>query len=910
MIWLFTIAGAVVGALVGKGLASMLAFAFIGWVIGMIVKALRSPSTPPASLPVPVATTTLDALARRVAALEGRLARLEGGVVVEQPVAPVEPVRVVTPVEPVMPVETGIQWETAREEIGPRPTPGRQEPPREPQEPAKPNFIVAWFTGGNTIVRVGLVILFFGLAFLVKYGVEHQLVPVELRLAAVAAAGIALLVVGFRLRTKRSEYALSLQGAGIAVLYLTVFGALRLYHQIPAPAAFFLLALIAMFSAAIAILQNSLALAVFGAAGGFLAPILTSTGQGSHIMLFSYYAVLNAAICAIAWFRAWRVLNVLGFLFTFAIGLLWGVRSYRPELFDTTEPFLIGFWLMYVAIAILFARQQVAAHKSYVEGIIVFGVPIAAFGLQAGLMHNSEYTEFGLAFSSVGAGAVYLGLSAILRRIGERWILLAESFLALGMVFVSLAIPLALDARWTSAAWALEGAMVAWVGTRQDRRLMRAFGMLLQILAGIAFIKAWPNLEPGPPLADAAFVGMALIALAGLFTHRLLAASAPKDSWEEVLKPVFFLWGLVWWVAAGVHEIFAQVDAPYQVNSVLIFLSVSVLVFAWLGRRPHWAAARVPEWGFAPVMLFMAIVGRVDLAHPLDNLGWIAWPLALGVHFYTLRRDEESIPASWVAWPHALGAIVIAMLGAMELDWLATEYTARGTAWVLSARIVAPAIVLLVLSARFVDERWPVGNHMSAYREGAGMVLLVAMAVWSLHINFAHAGSSDPLPYLPILNAIDLGHLLAIFAVIAWWMSLRRCEMRTPPLLEGRLGLAVAGAVLFIWLNAVLLRTMHHWMGVAYNPDALMSSREVQAALSVFWAALSLATMLIATRQSRRALWVVGASLMAVVVVKLVLIDLSRLAGLERIISFIGVGVLMLVIGYFSPVPPRAKEAV
>jgi uncharacterized membrane protein len=119
----------------------------------------------------------------------------------------------------------------------------------------------------------------------------------------------------------------------------------------------------------------------------------------------------------------------------------------------------------------------------------------------------------------------------------------------------------------------------------------------------------------------------------------------------------------------------------------------------------------------------------------------------------------------------------------------------------------------------------------------------------------------------------------------------------------------VAGAVLFIWLNAVLLRTMHHWIGVAYNPDALMSSVEVQAALSVFWAALALATMLIATRQARRALWVVGATLMAVVVVKLVLVDLSRLAGLERIVSFIGVGVLMLVIGYFSPVPPRAKEA-
>ncbi|HXF80178.1 MAG TPA: DUF2339 domain-containing protein [Usitatibacter sp.] len=923
MVWLFTIGGALLGAVLGKSFATFLAFGFIGWVVGMIVKALRSPSTPPAAVPRPVAEMSFEGLVRRVAALEERLSKLERGV------APVS-------METVTPVKTGAQpepitepeLESLRISAGLPPARERQKepvapptsplsppspplpppPPPPPREPPKPNFIVAWFTGGNTIVRVGLVILFFGLAFLVKYGVEHQLVPVELRVAAVAAAGIALLVIGWWLRERRPEYALSLQGAGVAVLYLVVFGSLRLYHLLPASAAFFLLTLIAIFSAVLAIGQNSLALAVFGAAGGFLAPILASTGQGSHVMLFSYYAVLNAAICAIAWFRAWRVLNVLGFLFTFGIGLLWGVRSYRPELFDSTEPFLVGFWLMYVAIAILFARQQVAAHKSYVEGIIVFGVPIAAFGLQAGLMHHSEYTEFGLAFSSVAAGAVYLVLSAILRRAGERWILLAESFLALGMVFVSLAIPLALDARWTSAAWALEGAMVVWVGTRQDRRLMRAFGMLLQLLAGIAFIKAWPNLEAGPPLADAAFVGMALVSLAGLFTHRMLTGSARQGSWEEILGPAYFLWGMVWWVAAGVYEINQFVDAEYQLYAGILFATFTTLAFAILARREHWEAARWPELVFAPVLFLFAAASFFTQAHPFEFLGWMAWPLAFAVHFALLRYDEPSIPAAWLPWPHAIGAIVIAMLGAMELEWLANEYTAPGTAWALSARIVAPAVVVLLVSSRLFDARWPVGPNDRAYRLGAAFPLVIAMAVWSLHINFAHAGGSEPLPYLPILNAIDLGHLLGIFAVVAWWLSLRRSGIETPPLVEGRMGLAAAGIVLFIWLNAILLRSMHHWTGVAYNPNALMGSREVQAALSVFWAALALATMLIATRQGRRTLWVIGASLMGVVVVKLVLVDLSRLAGLERIISFIGVGVLMLVIGYFSPVPPREKE--
>jgi len=280
MTWLFTIGGAILGAILGKSVATFFAFGFMGWVVGMIVKALRTPATPPAAgaPPKPIASIPHPSLSVRLDAIEARRARLEAAVGVAAAPAPTPQPVVIEPV-------------VAKEEVveaSPAPTPEPPPPPPPPTPPAKPNFIVAWFTGGNTIVRVGLVILFFGLAFLVKYGVEHQLIPVEIRVAFVAAAGIALLVIGWRLRGKRPDYALSMQGAGVAVLYLTVFGSLKLYGLVPPGMAFFLLVAIAALSAFLAIGQNSLALAVFGASGGFLAPVLASTGQGSHVMLFSY----------------------------------------------------------------------------------------------------------------------------------------------------------------------------------------------------------------------------------------------------------------------------------------------------------------------------------------------------------------------------------------------------------------------------------------------------------------------------------------------------------------------------------------------------------------------------------------------------------------------------------------------
>ena len=112
----------------------------------------------------------------------------------------------------------------------------------------------------------------------------------------------------------------------------------------------------------------------------------------------------------------------------------------------------------------------------------------------------------------------------------------------------------------------------------------------------------------------------------------------------------------------------------------------------------------------------------------------------------------------------------------------------------------------------------------------------------------------------------------------------------------------------FIGLNGSLLRALHHWAGIPYDLQAMLHSMLVQAALSIFWTVLALCAMVVATRLRIRPLWIVGASLMAVVVAKLFLVDLSNIGGVERIVSFIGVGVLMLLIGYMSPVPPRTSQ--
>lgn len=88
-------------------------------------------------------------------------------------------------------------------------------------------FIRRFFTTGNVVVKVGVIILFFGVSFLVKLAAEHNLFPIELRLACVAAGGIVMLIFGWKLRLEKQNYALVLQGGAVAILYLTVFASDR-----------------------------------------------------------------------------------------------------------------------------------------------------------------------------------------------------------------------------------------------------------------------------------------------------------------------------------------------------------------------------------------------------------------------------------------------------------------------------------------------------------------------------------------------------------------------------------------------------------------------------------------------------------------------------------------------------------
>lgn len=140
------------------------------------------------------------------------------------PVPEIGPAAVRPPPEPVAPVAA--KPPTA-EPAPPRRLPPPPPPPPVPWRDRLPAPIANLIFGGNMLVKLGVLILFLGLAFLLRYTAERVTVPVELRYAAVALVGAGLLALGWLLRRKRAGYALILQGAGIGVFYLTTLAAMK-----------------------------------------------------------------------------------------------------------------------------------------------------------------------------------------------------------------------------------------------------------------------------------------------------------------------------------------------------------------------------------------------------------------------------------------------------------------------------------------------------------------------------------------------------------------------------------------------------------------------------------------------------------------------------------------------------------
>ncbi|WP_223808588.1 DUF2339 domain-containing protein [Psychrobacter sp. YGAH215] len=851
-----------------------------------------------------------------------------------------------------------------------------------------------WFFGGNLVVRVGVLVLLVGVVLLLRLLSDYIEIPIAFKLIAIGVLGLGLAALGLKLVKNRFAYGITLQGAGLAIAYLTTFFAYSVYQVLASLPSFIGLGLLSALTVVLAVRQNAFPLALLALSGGFFAPILTSQDTGSLTVLFSYYLLLNVTIAVIAHYRPWKVLNIFGSGVTFGLAYYWGLTENVTVIIDNQRWSLVVLvalhLILYLFVVIRYAQQIIAYNddneaimnvanveerrSSYVFPIdigLLFSVPILAFGLFSALLQDIHHA---LTIVSAILAMIYLGLGWRFIKRSQRYALITEGMLALGFGFLALVIPLALDAEWIAFGWSVQGLALVWFGRRSLRAWSVLFGLLLQLLSiAMLMITVVFTIKDYPTLA------LTISALSYLATMFILRASnSPIDDANNQLNANHTL--TAYTKALGIGEL-ATKQWLTSINSqsmafnlmwrspnlgrFLTFTAMVWLLYVLVIDFDHWLASRrlatTALLGLA-TLTSLAIYQTINHYHAWREIRQFSHGLLLLFYAALLFQlpQKYEFDHQWTTfhWPIFI-ALFIGWLVVGQL-WLKSwhkelELKSFDSASWLGAGIILLAeamhyglpdskgvMTILVPVAFMLAGLWWTQRHaMVQYNDKQSKAansalapywfdwhqalldsakLFVPMALgWAIFTNFTYDGVIWQLPYFPLFNLYDVTLWLVVFYSLGVYLLRQPHGMKSRNLLSAipkNDMLLIILALIGLWIgSSMLVRTLHAfidtplWTGGSYDvTGGAWSSEQVQTGLTILWTLIALVATIIASRYGQRTLWFMGIGLLGVVVLKLVIVDLSQTEAIWRVISFLGAGSLILVIGYLAPLPPARED--
>ncbi|GHV95300.1 hypothetical protein AGMMS50293_16200 [Spirochaetia bacterium] len=805
--------------------------------------------------------------------------------------------------------------------------------------PVLPETLQRFIKSGNFWAAGGVALLIAGFASLITYLARRGFFTVEMGIAAASLTGLAMLVTGWIFRKKRPGYCLLLQGGGIGILYLSIFAAHKLTPWFPPVMALVLLSVLIVPALILALVQNSQVLAIFGFIGGFAAPLLIVSGEGNHVFLFSYYTVLSLGVFVIGLFRFWRGLNLLAFACTFCSALYWVSTSYRSELFWSSEPFFIGYILIFTILGIHGFGKKALQRDAYFDSALLLCTPLLGAILQWRVF---SFIPHGHALISVIFAAFYLLLSVFIwKRKGDTMRLFAEGYLGIAALLANLAIPLELAPRITSAVWAAEGTLFYFFGLRLKNTKLVISALALHIAAAIAFALDESVRNSGLAadlFRSPAFSGSVVIALAAMVliivTRKFREGRVESEGFfsvQGIYHRGFFvglmLWFYAWWFSgwfAEFRRVFPSITNAYPFDFTGIFFlfcsatALAVFFAAKLIRCPSLLLGIIPSSVFAAGLLLFAITKNAmhiesplfllshNFFHGLYVWGWIAFFAVHGTLITLIKLapfvKKDLKDGLWGTWLFILILIAAAVLSSSGRAL--TLYFKLAPSWKSFAGLLPLFAAMICLSVGQIKLKETALTTVS--RKLIFLVLPIIfsciLGLWFLVTLFL-SGDPAPLPlYIPVLNPLDLLEAFSILIFLFWQASLRK----TGSALKKRTLFVIIDMAIFLFVITLLGRSMHFYAGIPYYE--LFASDAYQLGLFAIWALYGIAHIIAGTRLSQRGIWIAGAVLTVTDIAKLLLLDLAGVDTVIRIISFFAAGLLLLFIGWISPLPPALKK--
>ena len=341
--------------------------------------------------------------------------------------------------------------------------------------------------GSHWLNRIGIAALLIGVSYFLKFAFDNNWIGPAGRVTIGLLAGIAMVVWSERFRSKGYKaFSYSLKAVGIGAMYLSLWAAFQVYSLIPSGVAFVLMLAVTAATAAMALAQDAQILAAFALTGGFSTPLLLSTGQNREVALFAYVAILDLATLALVTFKPWRRLLVMSYAGTLLLYIGWYSRFYTRDQLNLTLLFATLFFAIF-AIAPLITLQPEGEMPLFaaIPAVVAF-VNAGVYFLQAYAM-IAEVDKTYMAWFALALAAVYIALSRQVHTRGasER---LHFLHLAVAIGFITVAIPIRLDAHWITIGWFVEAGVLLWVANRIKSDFLNVFALGALVLGVIRLL--------------------------------------------------------------------------------------------------------------------------------------------------------------------------------------------------------------------------------------------------------------------------------------------------------------------------------------------------------------------------------------------------------------------------------------
>ncbi|MES2865031.1 MAG: DUF2339 domain-containing protein [Bacteroidota bacterium] len=346
------------------------------------------------------------------------------------------------------------------------------------------------FIGENLINKIGILILVLGISFFVKYAIDKNWINETARVAIGILSGTLVMGVAHKLKKNYIAFSSVIVAGAISIYYFTIAIAFHDYHIFNQTVAFAIMVVITAFSAFVSINYNRQELAVLSLIGGFAVPFMVSTGQGNYAVLFTYIAILNVGILAIAYYKKWNLVTILSFVFTTVLFSSWCITEMTNNKLPHQGAFIFATLFYFIfSITVVINNVRNKGVFSTIEYFIITANTFVYFGIGLSIIQDAKLDLKGLFTLSL---AIYnfIYTTILFKKFGleKNAVYL---LIALVLTFVTLTIPIQFEGNHITLFWACEAVMLFWLSQKSKISLFKLSAVAVQVLMVFSLIIDW-----------------------------------------------------------------------------------------------------------------------------------------------------------------------------------------------------------------------------------------------------------------------------------------------------------------------------------------------------------------------------------------------------------------------------------